>query len=90
MSTEKGPQRHWLYKIGKADTPTCQCGHPQQTGHHLTFSCPRWSDQRVTVIGDRKDWPELDDPIYIKTGPEEEDTIEEGEEWFTTIYGLLC
>ena len=34
-------------------------------------------------------WSELDDPIWIKTGPEPEDIIEGGEEWFGFIFGIL-
>ena len=31
----------------------------------------------------------LDNPIWIKTGPDKEDIIEGGEEWFGHIFGIL-
>ena len=31
----------------------------------------------------------LDDPIWIQTGPEKEDIIEGGEEWFGHIFGFI-
>lgn len=59
------------------------------TGHHLTFHCPRWDTIRHRLIGHIKQWDELDEPIYIKTGPEKEGVIEGGEEWFSTLYHLI-
>ena len=28
------------FTIGKADSPACRCGHPQETVYHLVFECP--------------------------------------------------
>ena len=86
MGTEKGPQIHI---IGKAQDTTCHCGYHTQTGDHLTFHCPTWDHIRHNLIGHRKEWEDLDNPIYIKTGPEPQDIIEGGEEWFTTLFHLL-
>ena len=85
MRTEKGR----LHKIGNAASPPCQCGHPYQTGHHITFSCPTWATLRTSLIGDRGDCTQLDDPVWIKTGPEKEDVFDGGEEWFGHIFGFL-
>ena len=87
--TERGPQKSWLHKIGKAPGTTCHCGHAVQTGHHLTFHCPTWDNIRTSLIGQHKDWGDLDHPIYIKTGLEKDDVIEGGEEWFTTPFSLM-
>ena len=48
--TEKGPQRAWLHRIGKADGPSCPCGHPEQTGEHITFHCPRHENERNRLL----------------------------------------
>ena len=48
--TEKGPQRRWLHKIGKAGTPACDCrdavkeeeeeeAQEEQSGEHLVEGC---------------------------------------------------
>ena len=89
MRTDKGPQKNWLHRLGKATSPACNCGHPLQNGHHITFHCPSWATLRTSLIGDRKEWAELDDPIWIKTGPGPEDVIDGGEEWFGHIFGIL-
>ena len=90
MRTDKGPQRSWLHKIGKSDSPSCLCGHHTASGEHITFHCPTWDMQRRNLIGERKTWAELDEPIYIQTGPDKEDIIEGGEEWFGHIFGFLA
>ena len=90
MRTEKGPQKSWLHKIGKSDSATCQCGHPNQTGLHITFHCPKWTATRTQLIGDRKKWEDLDDPIWIQTGQHKEDIFDAVEEWFGYIFGFLA
>ena len=89
LRTEKGPQKSHLHRIGKVGNPQWHCGHGNSTGSHLTFHCPRWNHTRHSLNGDRKTWEELDDPIWVKTGPNKEDTIEGGEEWFTFLYHLI-
>ena len=79
-----------LSMIGKAESPVCPCGHPSHNGHHVTFHCPIWAHQRTALIGARKQWADLDDPIWIKTGPDKEDIFEGGEEWFGFIFGSLA
>ena len=76
--TEKGPEKNCLHTIGKAESPTCQCGHPTSTEHHLTFHCPLLNTTRLQLIGDRKQWADLDDPIWIKSGPDQEDIFDGG------------
>ena len=78
-----------LRKMGKAESPACQCGHHKQDGYHITFTCPRAERKRVQLIGYRKTWAELDQPIWINTGPEPEDIIDGGEEWFLENFHLL-
>ena len=40
-------------------------------------------------MGDRTDWAELDDPNWIKHGPEKEDIFDGVEEWFGHIFSFL-
>src|SRR5258706_6469914 len=50
--TEKGPQKKWLHKIKKADTPDCRCHHHQdqeQTGRHLVEECRLLTEARGLV-----------------------------------------
>ena len=47
--TDKGPQRKWLHKIGKEDTPDCRCNQSQQTGEHLVAGCSFLAEARKTV-----------------------------------------
>jgi len=65
--TERGPQKAWLHKIGKAENPSCPCGHPVQTGEHITFHCPRHNERNRLLRGKRS-WPEIDDPDWRKEG----------------------
>ena len=39
MRINRGPQREWLHRIRKADSPACPCGETQ-SGDHITFQCP--------------------------------------------------
>ena len=36
LHTDKGPMRHWLFKIGRAEDPRCGCGAVQNEAHLLT------------------------------------------------------
>ena len=49
----KGPQRKWLHKIKKKDTPECQCGHQdqqrEQSGEHLVERCGILAEARELV-----------------------------------------
>ena len=49
--TEKGPQRKWLHKIKKKDTPECQCGQhtTEQSGEHLVERCSLLARERSQV-----------------------------------------
>ena len=91
MRTDRGPQNSWAHKIGKAASQTCPtCDHPVANGQHITFHCPTWSEQRKALIGERTSWEALDEPIWIKTGPEKKDTFDGGEAWFSHIFGFLA
>ena len=62
--TEKGPQRKWLHKIKKTDTPECKCGHqeqsgeqPEQSGKHLVERCRLLAEKRKPVEkGELREW----------------------------------
>ena len=52
--TEKGPQRKWLHKIKKKDTPGCPCHRdqeqpPEQSGEHLVEGCRLLAEARELV-----------------------------------------
>ena len=47
--TEKGPQRRWLHKIGKAETPECLCQYPEQSGRHTVEGCEKLTEARKEV-----------------------------------------
>ena len=49
--TEKGPQRKWLHKIKKKNTPGCHCHRdqeqpPEQSGEHLVEGCRLLAEAR--------------------------------------------
>ena len=90
LRTNRDPQNSWLHKLGKADPPACPCGHPDASGDHITFHCPTWATQRHNLIGYRSSWPELDNSIWVKTGPDKEDIIDGGQEWFGHNFGVLA
>ena len=91
MRTGKGHQRSWLFKLGKAESEACNhCGHPTQTGEHITFHCPKWAHTTSQHIGDRKTWAEVYEPIWLLTGPEKGDVVDAVEEWFGHIFGFLA
>ena len=72
MRTEKGPQRQWLHRIGKADSPYCSCDASViQSGAHITFACPHHAQARRRLIANQQSWKELDSPHWIRTGPNE-------------------
>lgn len=37
-----GPYNRTLHKVGKALSPACPCGAPEETAEHIGTSCPRW------------------------------------------------
>ncbi|KAF8451226.1 hypothetical protein BGX38DRAFT_1269491 [Terfezia claveryi] len=77
--TDKGPQRAWLHKIGKAESSVCPCVHHTQDGWHLVFVCPLLHAYRQ-ALGSIKDWEDLDRPIWIEE--EEEDNWDAVEAFF--------
>jgi len=50
LHTDKGPQKAWLFKIGRASSPRCKCGETQNAAHLLTSGC---------VGGMRRTWDEM-------------------------------
>ena len=90
LRTDRGPQRSWLHKIGKADTPNCpRCQYHTDSGQHITFECPTWDTLRQSLIGQRKQWADLDQAIWIKQGPDTKDIFDGGEEWFSHLFTFL-
>jgi len=91
--TEKGPQRSWLHRIGKANDPACHCGHPTQDGTHLVFHCPRLSTERANLLPpDAHSWEELDDPHWVtEEGGEggKKEKFEGIEDFFQKLYWKL-
>ena len=54
--TEKGPQRKWLHRIKKSDTPDCDC-HQEQTGRHLVEGSKLLAEARGLVEReDMREW----------------------------------
>ena len=39
LHTDRGPQRAWLHKIGRAEDPRCTCGEVQNAAHLLVAGC---------------------------------------------------
>jgi len=87
LRTERGPQKAWLFQIRKSQDPSCPCGHPIQTGDHITFHCPLHQSARNRYIRSRKSWPELDDPVWVKEGDEE--AFDAIESFFDYLYHEL-
>ena len=82
--TERGPQKAWLHHIRKIDEPSCPCGHPSQTGEHVTFHCPQHALMRRRLLGTKKNWPELDYPDWRREG--DEDPYDPIESCFDYLY----
>jgi len=49
LRTDRGPQKQWLHRIGKAADRTCPCGRLTEGGYHITFACPRIKKERSEV-----------------------------------------
>jgi len=39
LHTDKGPQKAWLFKIGRASDPRCKCGEVQSAAHLIASGC---------------------------------------------------
>ena len=88
--TERGPQNKWLHHVKKANSPACNCGAPEESGHHLVFECPRHAAIRGDFLAGKKSWEELYKPDWRKAG-EGEDAwyFEAVEEFFGHLYGTM-
>jgi len=88
--TNRGPQKAWLHHIGKAETPSCTCGHQTQDGDHLVFHCPRLDTQRARLLPPGIDtWESLDDPHWVtEAGGEgrEQEKVEGTEAFFQDLF----
>jgi len=91
--TNRGPQKAWLHHIGKADDPSCLCGHPIQDGDHLVFQCPRLATPRARLLPPEcGTWEELDGPHWVTEpgeGGKEQEKFEGIEAFFQEVYGSL-
>ena len=62
--TEKGPQRKWLHKIKKKDTPKCNCGLQEQSGEHRVERCEQLEQsgehlvERCRLLADKREMVE--------------------------------
>ena len=89
LRTNRGPQREWLHKIRKADSPTCDCG-ATQSGDHITFHCPIVQTARTTLLGPEAcTWAHLDAPRYDQE-EEDGDKSDLVEEFFSFLFDHLC
>ena len=85
MRTNRGPQREWLHRIRKAESPLCPCGETQ-SGDHITFACPLHQAARLALLGTADHtWESLDAPRY-DAEDDEEDKIDLVEEFFGYIF----
>jgi len=50
LHTDKGPHKHWMFKIGRAGDSRCGCGETQNAVHLLTSRC---------VGGKKRQWEEI-------------------------------
>lgn len=88
MRTNKGPQKQWLHRIGRADDPYCPCHHETiQSAEHITFACQLHARARRTLIGERQSWEDLGVPRWIETGPNER--MDGVEEFFSYLFHQL-
>ena len=89
MTTNKGPQRQWLYQLRKCASCTCQYDDNQiQSGDHVTFPCQLHAQARNALICGRQSWEDLDTLNWINTGPEEKrDGVES---FFRYLFRQLC
>lgn len=84
MRSNKGPQRQWLHRISKADSPLCQCG-AIQSGEHIVFTCPQHHIAREALLGpDAHTWESLDPPRYHQEDEDQETNLME--EFFSYIH----
>jgi len=76
--------------MGKEADPSCECGHPSQSGDHLVFHCPRLDPQRRRLLGSGvSTWEDLDTPHWItEAGGEgrEQEKVEGIEAFFQDLY----
>jgi len=87
--TNRGPQKAWRHHVGKAEDPSCPCGHPSQDGDHLVFHCPQLHGPRARLLPEDRTWESLDDPHWvIEAGGEgkEQEKIEGTEAFFQDLY----
>ncbi|KAF8416349.1 hypothetical protein EV426DRAFT_709408 [Tirmania nivea] len=60
-----------------------------EDGYHITFDCPRHSQQRQDLIGDASTWEGLDTPIWRKEEGEKEEW-DAVEAYFAYLYPPLA
>ena len=60
-----------------------------EPGLQITFNGTALETTRHDLRGHRKEWTDLDHPIWIRTAPDKEDIFDGGEEWFSYIFSFL-
>ena len=63
---KQGPQRQWLFKIGKAEIGECSCGAPAQSGQHVVWECRLHEAERRRCRITGSSWEDLDRHAWIK------------------------
>ena len=83
MRTNRGPQREWLHRLRKVESPLCDCGETQ-SGSHLTFHCPLHQAARLSLLGNANTWEQFDPPRYHPDDEEQEHNLVE--EFFNYMF----
>lgn len=73
--TNRGPQRSWLYHVGKKPDNLCpECG-VEETGDHIVFQCR--THQEGGKLGTAAAWADLDKPIWVGEGKDRYDAVQD-------------
>ena len=71
MDERTGTHEKLALQDGESHGP--RCDHPQEIVHYITFTCPAWQSIRTSLIGQNStNWSDLDDLIWIQSGPEKD------------------
>jgi len=86
LRTTRGPEKAWLFKLGKRKDPTSPCDHHTQDGDPLTFTCSRFESTKREYLRDKRTWVELDLPDWRK---ERDESYDVTEAFFDFLYDEL-
>ena len=57
LVTDRGPQKNWLYRIGRVEEDRCKCGERGQNGAHI-MNCEMVGDRRGRTLETARKDPE--------------------------------